>query len=660
MASGKKESGSEQPVGASLHPSEEARLADLRALKILDTGPERRFDELTCLMADALDASFAAISLLDRHREWFKSRCGLAQREVPRDHSFCAHAILGEDLLIVPDALLEPRFRSIPLVTGEPRVRFYAGAVLRGPKGTPVGICSVMDRRPRALSEKEERLLRSFASLAARELDQEWRLAQLRTDIEREVFQDPETGLPNDRVFRQKLAQAIELAAARSANLTVVCIRFAELSGLKAASLPRVESELLSEAAKRASAVIGSSEGTILAALKAASLAREERDQLLEAARSVSEAIGASASTIARRGDELALFLPGGPHRQGRVAHQIAEALRHPFMLGSSALEPGPLLGASVFPEDGTTADGLIRAAEAALDAAPRLGVATCNYYDPAVSAAVASRYALEMRLRQAIRGDELYLLYQPKIDARTQAIRSAEALLRWTDSEHGPVSPAEIIGVAERSPLIHELGEWVLRRVCLQIREWIDSGLPITPIAVNVSGAEIQAPDFYQNVQRIIAETGVPPKLLEFELTESALVENLDVAAEHMRELGKLGIAFSIDDFGTGYSGLAYLQGLPFRFLKMDGRFVEGVATNANDAALTQAIIGLGHALQLTVVAEKVESQPQSDQLRTFGCDQFQGYHFAPPLAAAEFAVRLSGNPMRRSEPKSIDAGAR
>ena len=623
------------------HELEEARLADLYSLKILDSEPERRFEQLTRLIADALNAPLSAISLVDRDREWFKSCYGLIATEIPRELSLSAHAILGDDMLIVTDTHADPRFGANPLVVGEPHVRFYAGAVLRGPTGLPVGTCSIMDREPRTFSEKQKRLLRQFSSLAERELHQAWHLAQVRSDIEREVFQDPETGLPNDRVFRQRLTQAIELAKARSAGLTVVCIRFGNLSGLKAASLPGIERDLLIEAAQRVSAVIGSSESTILAAVQAASLQSLERDQLLEAARHVSEAIGASASTIARRGDELALFLPGGPNRQGRVAHQIAEALARSFSLGMTSLEPGALLGASVFPDDGTTADKLIRAAEAALDAAPRaVGV---TYHDPAISAAVASRYALETRLRRAIRSDELHLLYQPKIDARTQTMRSAEALLRWTDAEHGAVPPIDIIGVAERSSLIQELGRWVLRRACTQMREWMDAGLDVAPIAVNVSGAELQAPDFCRNARDIIVEAGVPPSLLEFELTESALVEDLDAAAEHMREMADLGVTFAIDDFGTGYSGLAYLQSLPFSCLKMDGRFVKDVATNADDAALTQAIIGLGHALRLTVIAEKVESQSQSAQLRAFGCDQFQGYYFAPPLAPADYAARLS-----------------
>ena len=582
---------------------EQARLLDLHSLRLLDTASEDRFDRLTRLVADAVDIPIAWLSLVDSKRQWFKSAYGVERGETAREVAFCAHAILEPELLVVPDACRDPRFASNPLVLGEPRIRFYAGAVLRGPAGHAVGTCCIIDRKPRELSEQEKQLLRQVAALAERELHQTRHLADLRSEIEREVFQDAETGLPNERLFTDRLTQGIERAAARAEQLTVLCVNFANIGAVKALS--------------------GSA---------------SDRALLIEAARRVARSAGGGGATTARRGHQLAVLLPGGPQEKGETVRLIAKTLAEPFEMGGVSHYPGALVGASVFPADGGSAEALIAASEAALAADASASQLRCRYYNPAIGAALASRHDLENRLHRALGDDAVHLAYQPKVDARSGALCGAEALLRWTDPERGVVSPLDIVEVAERSELIHELGAWVLRRVCRQIRAWHDKGLRIGPVAANLSGAELLSPALRSRVESAIEEAAIPPGSLELEITESTLIADLAGAAERIGELAEAGIAFAIDDFGTGYSSLSYLKRLPVAYLKIDRAFVKDIAVSADDAAMAQGIIGIARSLRLKVIAEGVETAAQATQLRASGCDQLQGYLFARPLPPDEF----------------------
>jgi diguanylate cyclase len=599
---------------------EQARLLDLRSLQLLDTASEDRFDRLTRLIADAIDIPIALVSLVDSKRQWFKSAHGIERGETSREDSFCAHAILEPELLIVPDASVDPRFASNPLVLGDPRIRFYAGAVLRGPAGQAVGTCCIIDRKPRQLTAQEKGLLRQVAALTERELHQTHHLADLRSEIEREVFQDAETGLPNERLFTDRVTQEIERAAAKSGHITVLSVNFMNIGAVKALSGSASDGALLIEAARRITGIVGG-----------------------------------SGATTARRGHQLAVLLPGGPQDEGETVRLIAKALAEPFEIGRETHHPGAVVGASVFPEDGGSAEALIAASEAALAADASTTEARCRYYNPAIGAAIASRHDLENRLRRALRDEALHLAYQPKVDARSGAVCGAEALLRWTDPERGAISPLDIVGVAERSELIHELGAWVLRRVCRQIRSWHDRGLRIGPIAANLSGAELLSPELRSRVQSAIREAGIPPGSLELEITESTLIADLAVAAKRIKELAEAGIAFAIDDFGTGYSSLAYLKRLPVKYLKIDRAFVRDIAVSADDAAVARGIIDIARSLRLMVIAEGVETSAQATQLRASGCDQFQGYFFARPLLPHEFEAWLLRSKPR---PLSLESG--
>jgi EAL domain-containing protein (putative c-di-GMP-specific phosphodiesterase class I) len=245
----------------------------------------------------------------------------------------------------------------------------------------------------------------------------------------------------------------------------------------------------------------------------------------------------------------------------------------------------------------------------------------------------------LHSNLRKAVKNGEFLLHYQPQVELGSGRIVGAEALVRWRRADEELVPPGRFIPLAEESGLIVQIGEWVLNEACRQAKAWIDEGMAPMPVAVNLSAQQFKRGDILETVARALDESGLPPALLELELTETILLQETGVVMETLHRLKKLGVQLSIDDFGTGYSSLAYLKKLAVDKLKIDQSFVRDLAHDADDAAIVKAVIQLGHAMQLTVIAEGVETADQRDFLRRYGCDQIQGYLLSHPLPASEFA---------------------
>jgi EAL domain-containing protein (putative c-di-GMP-specific phosphodiesterase class I) len=259
--------------------------------------------------------------------------------------------------------------------------------------------------------------------------------------------------------------------------------------------------------------------------------------------------------------------------------------------------------------------------------------------YAPEMSASSMERFLLTAALRLALVRNEFELHYQPQIDLTSGMLIGREALIRWRHPEMGLVSPARFIPLAEDSGLIKPIGAWVLREACMQNRRWIDAGMAPVPVAVNVSGVQLDG-RMVEQVSAALAESGLPADLLELEVTESVLVENTALAQEQLQQLKQLGVQLSIDDFGTGYSSLAYLKRLPLGKLKIDQSFVRNLTEDANDQAICNAVVSMGHSLRLLVIAEGVETAAQARMLREMGCDEAQGYLIARPLPAAQVPV--------------------
>ena len=416
---------------------------------------------------------------------------------------------------------------------------------------------------------------------------------------------DPLTGLANRNLLHDRLQQAI--AAARREGGAVAAV-FLDIDHFKVVN---------------------------------DSLGHGVGDELL---RRIGERLRASvreSDTVARHGgDEFVLVLPmreSDPVAlEGaitRLMHKLLESIAEPLELGERELRPTCSIGVSLHPQDGDTAERLLRNADAAMYRAKELGRNRLQFFTHDVHERIHRRMELESSLRRALERGEFHLRYQPQVALRTGAIVGVEALLRWHHPERGIVAPAEFIGFAEETGLIVPIGEWVLNEACRQNKAWQDAGLPAVPVAVNMSALQCEQEDVVDVVRGALDRSGLDPRYLELEITESISMSNPDQSVPLMHRLKEAGVTLSIDDFGTGFSNLSYLRRFPVDRLKIDLSFVREITTDPGSLAISEAIITMSHSLRLQVVAEGVETEGQLDLLDSRACDSIQGYYFSPPL---------------------------
>jgi EAL domain-containing protein (putative c-di-GMP-specific phosphodiesterase class I) len=299
-------------------------------------------------------------------------------------------------------------------------------------------------------------------------------------------------------------------------------------------------------------------------------------------------------------------------------------------------------IGVSVFPDDGLDAETLIKNADTAMYQAKENGRQSYQFFKPAMSVRAVERQSIEESLRRALERQEFIVHYQPKINLRTGEITGAEALIRWTHPTRGPISPAQFIPVAEDCGLILPIGNWVLREACKQARGWVSAGLRNASVAVNISAMEFRDESFLEGIFAILEETGLDPKCLELELTESVLMKHAESSASILRTLRARGVQLALDDFGTGYSSLSYLRKFPMDALKIDQSFVRQITTAPDETTIVTAIISMGRSLKLRVIAEGVETQEDLEFLQIHECDEAQGYYFSRPVLPEQFAKLL------------------
>lgn len=356
-----------------------------------------------------------------------------------------------------------------------------------------------------------------------------------------------------------------------------------------------------------------------------------------------------SGDTIGRLGgDEFAVALGKvmDAYDAVAVAQKVLATLAEPFNLEGHRRYVSASIGIALYPGDGATVEELLRNADIAMYHAKETGRNNHQFYLPTMNQRVAQRAHLEAGLRGALERNEFVLYYQPKVKLASGTISGFEALLRWRHPEHGWILPAEFIPALERTGLIVPVGAWVLETVCMQIQSWQKQGITPLPVAVNLSGRQLQQKDFDRKLHDIISHHGGNFALIKLEITESMLMRDPDEAARMLRKLKKAtGVAISVDDFGTGYSSLAYLKRFPLDELKIDSAFIRDVTTDPDDAEIALAIISLAHNLNLSVVAEGVETDAQFNFLRSHGCDEIQGYYFEQPIDADSCAQALAVN---------------
>jgi diguanylate cyclase (GGDEF)-like protein len=350
--------------------------------------------------------------------------------------------------------------------------------------------------------------------------------------------------------------------------------------------------------------------------------------------------------TVARTGgDEFIMVIsPSGPPEDAvAIAHRARDVLRAPMKASGVELHVTCSVGVAYYPTDASSADSLIARADAAMYCAKQRGRNNVQCFTEGMDAVTVGRVSLESDLHAALAAGQFELHYQPKPDTESGDVTSAEALIRWRHPQRGLIAPDQFIPLAEECGLINEIGAWVLREACRQCAEWQHTGLPALRVAVNVAATQFRRGDLLDVIRGALASAGLEPQFLEIELTESAVMTNPEESAVILEHLSRMGVLVSVDDFGTGYSSINYLRRFPIDKLKIDRSFVRDLNCEV-DASIVQAIISLAHSLRLKVVAEGVETPDQLKFLRSLGCDQYQGFHFSPPLPANQFAELIRG----------------
>ena len=356
--------------------------------------------------------------------------------------------------------------------------------------------------------------------------------------------------------------------------------------------------------------------------------------------------------TVSRLGgDEFVVLIEGPPQLSdvAEVAQKILAALSRPVLIEPQEVHVSASIGISTCPGDSDDLQGLMKNADIAMYRAKEQGKNNYQFYSAQMNIHTVERLAMESDLRRALEREEFLLHYQPKVDLGTGAISGTEALLRWRHPLRGLVPPAEFIPLAEETGLIVPIGQWVLQTACAQNKVWQGEGLPHLRVAVNLSALQFSQESLPQDVARVLASTGLDAASLELEITESMVMRDAAQAVKLLDELKRMGVHLSIDDFGTGYSSLSYLKRFPIDSVKIDRSFVRDLPADADDAAITQAIIAMAHSLRLKVVAEGVETEPQEQLLRKQGCDEMQGYYYCKPLPGEALADRLQAEAVRR-----------
>jgi diguanylate cyclase len=506
------------------------------------------------------------------------------------------------------------RLRSDPMLARwrDDAIRLGYGAVSAFPLRTGqgvIGCLTLVAADEDAFDATEVPLLRELGDdlgYGIAHLRMQAREVEAERTIERLAFQDPLTGLPNRAAMRATLAHALTHARDEKRPLGVLSIHaghFDEISD---------------------------------------TLGRATGDRLfLEVARRVSEVASADADRLARVGDdELLLLLPDADADAAcEVARRVARALYRPVALGSAQLDARGAVGITTFPDHGSDADELMRRAKVAMYRAGSGGFALYSGLDDDER---RERLALIGDLRRAIDADELSLYCQPKVEMATRRLCGAEALMRWRHPRHGMVSPAHFVALAEHAGLITPLTHWVLEAAFRERRRWHDNAFE-QPLAVNVSARDLHDPRFVERVRELMAACGTAPGWMQFELTESTLMEEPETVIDTLGGLADLGIESMIDDYGTGYSSLRYLQQMPVSSLKIDQSFVRRMRSDADSAAIVHSTIELCHTLSLRAIAEGVEDEAAWSALALAGCDAAQGYYVGRPLPVGEFQAWAS-----------------
>lgn len=523
----------------------------------------------------------------------------------------CGSAAYFGEPVLATDIDSDPRWQPYKTRPIEVGLRACWSTPIKANDGRVIGTFAFYFKQCRGPSRWHQRIVDACAHLGALAIERK----EARAQIARLAYYDVLTGLPNRSHLRDLISDAIKACSADQH----VALAFLDLDNFKDVNDTLGHSagdELLVQFAQRLRAQIKA--GDILGRLG---------------------------------GDEFVLILPNHDASEATlVASRITESLVAPIKIGPRQVPMSASMGISIYPDNAADIDALIQQADAAMYQAKRAGRSTWRLFSAEMNGLAKQRLALSAALRSAIASDGLQLRYQPQIRTADGAIYGVEALARWHDPVLGEVSPAKFIPLAEENGLIEQIGQWSIREACRQMAEWRASGFDIPCVSVNLSPINFQNTNLAAAVAETLADYGLPPEVLMLEITESVILNERSVAIETMNAVRKLGVGLSLDDFGTGYSSLSRLAQLPIRELKIDRSFMRDIEQDQSARAIVTTVVRAGQSLQLTVVAEGVETEGQRAFLTQLGCDVVQGFLYAPALSPTAFGRWLLDHSARRA----------
>lgn len=580
--------------GAPIPPNEIERLKEVAKFCPTDSDSDDVFEKIVEMASAYYNAPIALISIVDKHRQWFRARVGITETQTPREVSFCAYSTLDNALLEVSDATLDARFKDNPLVTGPPHIRYYAGAPLITEDGFTLGSLCIIDTVPRPpMSERDSAMLNDFAELVM------MRIQGMRS----RNFVDQPTGLFNRLRLEEDIRQALKLENA--------CHVYA---------VDIISPKFLNDIVK---ALGYSFAGDLVLAIKS-------RLQNLLPAQCLLYKISPT-----RFGFIL---------EENQTTEHICESILKDFKKPVEC-HGIPILmqvGIGVLPIHHSGQQDWLRLLVSAADEARdrKLG---WSLYEPQFDAAQQRAFMLLSSLPEAVSCDKQFsLVYQPKVKLPSGSCDSVEALLRWNHPLLGPISPAEFIPLAEKTALIPSVGLWVLNAIIRQAAAWKAQGVRLR-IAMNITVSDLESSEFVDAMIHELHRHDLDPADFELEFTESMLMTNPEEVIRQLQRVRQIGIEVAVDDFGTGYSNWAYLKELPATTVKLDQSLISGLGSNQNDKQLVKTLIGLAKGLGYRVVAEGVENQEILDLLIQWGCSEAQGYLIAKPMTATDLETWIS-----------------
>jgi len=573
---------------------ESSRLEELYALNILDSGKEERFDRFTKLVSEIFQVPIAVVSLVDSNRQWFKSCVGLPVDNTSREVSFCGHALFEKEILIVNNASQDKRFAENPLVIGDPNIRFYAGAVLHGPTGQPLGTLCIIDKEPRELSQQQQDQLIQFAHLIEHELVYNYYLDEVRRAVEKSLYFDSLTGLPNKRLLNERLAQAIQ-SGSSDQIIAVIALRINRIKDLENTFSHQASEAIIHEMAVRLRKIF-------------------EKD-----------------NTIAKLDeDTFLIFLMN--IKSNLIVQQLnkfIDVVKIPFHFKNEKHTITCNIGVSLYPFDAKNEKNLISHAVYALRSQPTENKSIYRFYSDDETKRLSREYEIETRLLKAIDNGALELLYQPTFDSYSGHVCGIEISSQWVDSNIGLISYEELYGIAKQSNLIIPLSKWMLNKACHQNFIWQKKLLGQFPIRLKMTDDQLQDENFINHIELILQETKLSPQWLNFEIEESSFSE---CSLKHIRQLNELGIEFSIHP--TRFYTLSLIKNLPIKTIKIDSSLISEM-DNQHGLDMVHALIAMSKTFGLISFADGVESKNQLVYLRAYQCDQVQGKLFSLPKNA-------------------------